>query len=352
VKLADITAPHPTMETVGTQYQSLSAWVGLTTILDDIMNVINGPEELLEQQSTLSQLSDTAGRLLQWFKELPPELQWNPKKAALPSPGVCALHMQFLSATILMHRPFAAYKTSTEPSKSPKKQLDGYSPALSRHMCTQNATRISKLVLAFRRQYGVRKMFSIVVPIVLTAAMSLISEISMEDRNAEKAEERKWLRICFDTLNDLTPSFPVAGRNKRILTSILECYGYPELVQPDKTKISINPQTSPPQPKLQPIEVPSRFENRSLSTSTDIDLEKESDEGHDSGPHTMAISPIADHHNFEFPGFSSPQLMPSFNFGSWDGSFNLGLHQNQLFQDFQQMDFTTHPEFTLDFPFA
>lgn len=351
MKLTDITAPLPTMETVGSQYQSLSAWVGLTTILDDILNVINGPEELLEQQSTLSQLSNTAGRLLEWFKALPPELQWNPKKDTLPSPGVCALHIQFLSTTILMHRPFAGYKASTESNKSPKRQLDGYSPALSRHICTQNATRISKLLLVFRRQYGVQKLFSIVVPIALTAAMSLISEISTEDQNAEKAEERKWLRVCLDTLNDLTPSFPVAGRNKRILTSILECCGYPELAQSDETRISTNPQAPPPQPKQQTIETVSRVESRNLATNVQIDLERVSEEGNGSDPHTMAISPIADYHDFEFPTFSPPQLLPSFNFGNWDGPFNLEV-QNQVFQDLQQMDFTMNPEFTLDFPFT
>jgi hypothetical protein len=130
--------------------------------------------------------------------------------------------MQFLSVTIVLHRPFAVYKPGDNHSRS----TDHSPPALARRLCTENAIRISKLLLAFKNNYGTKKIFSTVCHMVLTAALSLISEISTEKGDNRREEERKWLRVCFSILEELSSTFTVIGRNLKILTEIVESCGY------------------------------------------------------------------------------------------------------------------------------
>ncbi|KAF2802371.1 uncharacterized protein BDZ99DRAFT_503848 [Mytilinidion resinicola] len=232
LRFPDIAVPLPTLATVGPQHHLLSAWVQLSIILDDIISVINGPIELLDHPSTLSTLSEASLRLLQFLKSLPSELEWSPS-TEFPSSGVCALHIQFLATTILLHRPFAACMLGSEVSKSgPKRQLDGYTPQVSQHICTVNAMRIARMLQAFRRHYGIEKMFSTVVYVTMTSALSLITEISMGDSHEDKSAEIACVKICFEVLDDLAPSTPVAGRNHTILRSIMQYCGCSDLVPP------------------------------------------------------------------------------------------------------------------------
>ena len=229
LRLVDISAPHPALDCVGADYQSLAAWVELSTILDEMTRILNGPLDSLGDESVLLTLSCISEKLLSWLMQLPPKLQW--KETTLPAPGVCALHMQALAAVLLLHRPFAAYKRDSAGDSDflkIKGRLPGYSGELSAKICTQNAKRISRLLLAFRERHGVQKIFSVAAYIALTAAMSLISELSSDWPQESREETKECLNICVHALRDLGPSFPVAGRHYQVLASILKCCGYQE----------------------------------------------------------------------------------------------------------------------------
>ena len=229
VKLADISIPRPSHETVGESFYMQSAWVELCTLVSDMTDVVNGPPHLLENKGTNLRLSRIGERLLHWFKTLPAKLQWRPKDP-LPAPSVCALHMQFFTAIILLHRPFAAYDLPpTRSKRHTRKPLAGYTPELSRRICNENAIRISRLLLAYRKKYGVEKMFTSMLHMVFVSATTLISHISTQQASEEDdSEQRKWLEVCLKALDDLTPSYLIAGRMFKVLIAILETCGLPE----------------------------------------------------------------------------------------------------------------------------
>lgn len=311
VKLADISAPLPSKETVGSQYQILSAWVDLARILDDIINIVNRQEELLGDPVTLSKLSVTGDKLLQWLKRLPAELQWDPKQLDLPSPGICAIHMQFLATTILLHRPFSASVVKPKTGKPSKRQLKGYTPSISQQICTLNSMRIAKILSGFHRQFGLDKIFSWVIPVILTASLSLISDIASETQKGDKANERNWLKLCFALQKEMASSLPLAGRNLAILKSMLDCCGYPELSRlTDDNKSSDCPTSKAQMRQTNPSIV--HTEKPQV-----VELGRETDSGI---LDQMEIDPSMGPQDFDFSDFF-PQFMP-LGFGSWTSDAN------------------------------
>jgi hypothetical protein len=202
-------------------------------ILSDVIDMVNYPSSsiLSRHQSTIARLSSMSQRLLQWLEALPIWIRRKPESEHPPPPGVYALHMQFYTTIIMLHRPFAAY---TSPSSGTighgGKSLGGHTPALSRQVCNENAIRFSELLLAYREHYGVGKLYSSMLHMIFIAATTLISQISTDtNEKGEGNEKKKWLAVCLQALNDLTPSFHIAGRVHRVIASFLEGCGYSEL---------------------------------------------------------------------------------------------------------------------------
>ncbi|OAL19164.1 hypothetical protein AYO20_11675 [Fonsecaea nubica] len=234
VKLADATVPRPSSRSDDPQLQTRVAWCDLCMILSDVIDMVNYPSSsiVLRHQSTIARLSSMSQRLLQWLEALPIWIRRKPESEhPPPPPGVYALHMQFYTTIIMLHRPFAAY---TSPSSGTTghggKSLGGHTPALSRQVCNENAIRFSKLLLAYREHYGVEKIYSSMLHMIFIAATTLISQISTDTNEKEEGtEKKKWLAVCLQALNDLTPSFHIAGRVHRVIASFLEGCGYSEL---------------------------------------------------------------------------------------------------------------------------
>lgn len=228
IQLTDIMAPTPSLQTVGANYQLVAAWVELASLLNDVISVINSPSETLYRSSSVKKLSATSQSLLKWFVNLPPELQWDPSRLLSPSPEICAIHTQFLSTTILLNRPFAYYMAKSRRNPY-KKCLTGQSPETSQQICTTNAIRISKLLLTYRRHIGASKFFCTINPTCLTAGVALISDISTAKPGEEKVTEKNALVAIIDTLNELTPSYPVAGRSRDTLVAIVNSCGISDI---------------------------------------------------------------------------------------------------------------------------
>ena len=225
IKLADIGIPRPSEDSVGPKHHLLIAWVHLSIILDEMNSLLNGSPEQLHTDASLNKLSTVADDLLTCLRSLPQDLCWNSK--CFPAPEIWALHTQVLIAIILIHRPFANPGSSgtTTPTRR-KKQLPGYTAEESHIICMQNSIRIAKMIDAFDRQYGIQKIFSVGAYIALTAAMTLVSSLATTTKPRNDAvESKKALEVCLDTLSDLGPSFPVAGRHHTILKSILKFCG-------------------------------------------------------------------------------------------------------------------------------
>ncbi|KAH7140041.1 hypothetical protein B0J13DRAFT_69884 [Dactylonectria estremocensis] len=235
VRLEGFSCPMPSAESLGPSYKLTLTWVRLASILEDILAVINGKEETIYQDASIQKLSEASDRLLQWFKTLPAELRWTPNSTHSPSPATCAIHLQFLSTTILLNRPFAAYMQKSSRRKGAlgsdgKKCLHGQTPEISQRLCTTSGVRVSKLLLAYRLHHGPAKFFSTINPACLSASMALISDIVSAGPMDQKHEEKKWLTCILETLKAITPTYPVAGRSYMTLCAVTNACGLAGLI--------------------------------------------------------------------------------------------------------------------------
>ena len=249
IKIEEVGIPRPSEDTVGPQQQLLTAWVDLSFILDEMNSILNGPPGYMEKDAVLKKLSTLADDLLTWLRSLPSDLRWDRKN--FPAPEVCALHTQVLTAIVLVHRPFANSTSSVASAAMngpSKKQLPGCSTEDSRNICTQTCIRIAKMIDAFRRQFGIQKMFSVGAYVALTAAMTLVTEVTGTCKRQNPTQEtKKALDVCVDALRDLGTSLPVAGRHHTIIRSILQFCGYQHDSHAGES--TVNPTSARPLPE-------------------------------------------------------------------------------------------------------
>lgn len=215
-------------ETLGSKYQLVAAWVELARLTSDVSSVVNGPPDKIYHASSVNKLSEASEQLLTWFTSLDANLQWT-GNCAIP-PGTCALHLQFLSTTILLNRPFAAYMFNSGPRSASRCEcLKGQTPEVSQEICTMNALRISKILLTYREQHGPSKIFSTINPACLSAAVALISDIVSAKSDEDKTPERMGLASILKTLEEITPWYPIAARSRNTLAAILQMCGLSDI---------------------------------------------------------------------------------------------------------------------------
>ncbi|KAJ5780586.1 hypothetical protein N7457_005746 [Penicillium paradoxum] len=203
IRLDDLNVSRLSAQTLGRSGQLVAAWVELASLLDDVLSVINGAPGRVYQESSVKKLSEASQKLLSWFLNLAPELQWDANHPI--SPGICALHIQFLSITILLNRPFATYLFNRGSKSPPRRRcLEGQTTKVSQQICTANAIRISKLLLAYRQ---------------------------LHEPSEDKEEEKKWLAAIMETLDEIIPWYPVAGRSRNTLAAIMNTCGLSDILK-------------------------------------------------------------------------------------------------------------------------
>lgn len=60
--------------------------------------------------------------------------------------------------------------------------------------------------------------------------MALISDVASASPGEQKTEEKKWLAAILETLKEITPTYPVAGRSYMVLCAIVNASGIPGVV--------------------------------------------------------------------------------------------------------------------------
>jgi len=326
IKLDDISVPLPSEQTVGSQFQILAAWVDLARILDDIINVINRDDELLDDPATISKLSITSDKLLRWLKELPTGLQWNAKQAPLSPSAIFALHMQFLTTTILLHRPFSASVLNSGTGKSSTRRLKGYTSSDSQTICTLNSIRIVKMLNQFQQQFGLRRIFSWSAPVALTVSLSLLSDIALGAQDEDKSNVKNYFQLCIKIQEDMSLSLPLAGRNLAILRSMIEHCRNPQLSRlivgeiPRDSPLPVAPaaQNQEPFQEARHSAVVQETPGIALGVTPDFGILDQMEQ--------MEVDPDMGPHDFDFSDFF-PQFMP-LGFGNWTSEVNPALETN------------------------
>ncbi|KAJ5776052.1 uncharacterized protein N7511_001063 [Penicillium nucicola] len=298
IHLDDLHVPQFSAHTMGTSYQLMAAWVELASILNDVLSMINGSLARIYQDTSVSKLSKASQKLLVWFNKLPPKLQWNADHPI--SPGVCALHVQFLSTTILLNRPFAAYIFNRDTKSASRRCLEGQTPKSSQQLCTTNAIRISKLLLAYKQYHGASKIFSTINPACLSASVALISDITSAGPGEAKIEERKWLGAILETLQDIIKWYPIAERSLDTLAAVMNTCGLSSILK-QLAKNSGDAQ-------VEPLSDNGITEVAGTNWNFDADL---------SFGLGSLFDPLYDVHNLGLPGIYA-QPLQMMDFGGWD----------------------------------
>lgn len=65
--------------------------------------------------------------------------------------------------------------------------------------------------------------------------MALLSDIVSAKSGEDKREEKGWLAAIFETLKEITPTYPVAGRSYLVLCAIVKACGLPGVVLSPQT---------------------------------------------------------------------------------------------------------------------
>ncbi|ROT40439.1 hypothetical protein SODALDRAFT_376222 [Sodiomyces alkalinus F11] len=211
LKVEDIDAKRPGegCENPTLDIRMSAAWTSLLDIVGRICDVLNGVHTSRHRLETLDQ------DLKSWEQDLDPTLHYSP----IQIPAVMLLHMQYMAATILLHRPLANFgKDSTQSESSMGSEA-------SRQICVQNACTIARYLQDYSDQYGsVLTMSWIALHIVATAATTLIANIA--ERGGEPGDfalgggpdtQLESLRKCLGALSELEKSHVVTRRVRKVI---------------------------------------------------------------------------------------------------------------------------------------
>ncbi|KAF7559279.1 hypothetical protein G7046_g4886 [Stylonectria norvegica] len=202
LKLEDIDAKRPgeDCENASLDVRMSAAWTSLLEIVGMICDTLNGVNTPRHRMETLD------GNLRTWRQGLHVDFQHRPCQ----TPPVILLHMQYLAAMILLHRPLANF------GKDPK--LWSSASEISRQVCVENACLIAQSLQEYVDQHGsVLTMSWISLHIVATAATSLIANIAERRDNTNVEYQLESLRTCLGALNELEKSHVVTRRVKKVI---------------------------------------------------------------------------------------------------------------------------------------
>ncbi|GAA5872802.1 hypothetical protein JCM8547_005707 [Rhodosporidiobolus lusitaniae] len=275
-----------------------------------------------QSSDTLLSLLDQA--LASWYLTLPAHLQYNPAGAKVPPPHILALHLQFYSALILLHRPFIPGQNSTAPL--------GAFPSHS--ICTTSATAIANIVSAWRKTFTLRQCPPFLTYPLFSASIIFVYNASFDEALARPAKNN--LVQLLEALKEMEVQWGSAMRARELLHGLVDLRGDASL-NPDSergtkrstmdvdetasssasSQGSVNFHSRPPVPSAsQPRPTGQR---RRSSTAGSSKLRSGSTSRPPGGPPPAAASPsmIPEHAAFSPPPppTSIPSL-PSFSFPS------------------------------------
>ncbi|CAM1506056.1 Fc.00g056970.m01.CDS01 [Cosmosporella sp. VM-42] len=217
LKLEDIDAKRPGQDcdNVSSDFRMSAAWTSLLEVVGRICDLLNGVQTQRHHMEPLD-LS-----LRQWRRGLDVDFQYNPTQ----SPAVFLLHMQYMAAMILLHRPLADF------GKDPK--LRSSASEISRQVCVENACLIAQVLQEYFDQHGsVLTMSWIALHIVATAATTLIANIAERRGVANVDDQLQSLRKCLGALSELEKSHVVTRRVRKVIQHAIRLLNLDATINP------------------------------------------------------------------------------------------------------------------------
>lgn len=147
-------------------------------------------------------------KLTSWFTNLPSPLLCSPNSQRPVVSHIIVLHLQYHATLILLHRPFLKM-VATDPSLNHVKEI-----------CQVAATAISNLLEKYQKYwYSMRRINVIPVHIIFTAATVHLLNI-WNETGLNKINASRGLKICFDSLTEMTAAYETSKRTLAALTHL------------------------------------------------------------------------------------------------------------------------------------
>ncbi|KAL6240211.1 hypothetical protein RBB50_012898 [Rhinocladiella similis] len=154
-----------------------------------------------------------------WLSSLPPALcvSRSPASTAIHLPAVLYLHLIFNKCIVLLHRSLI---TAADTFRMPTSPFSG-ATAASLQKCVQAAQEICRLLVLFRRRYGLRRPHHQMVHVTMTASLIPIFQLCISDTSTpENKEAQQYFLACIQAFGEMVQTYKSASRALDVVTSL------------------------------------------------------------------------------------------------------------------------------------
>lgn len=127
--------------------------------------------------------------------------------------------MQYHEALILLNRPFISQVGSSSPTSSSSISAPSSPHSVAAAQCTASASAITRLLVLYRRQWGLQQINIQAVHVVMTAGIQHAHDCCVLAGSAARSA-RDGLHICLQALGDMGQTFQSGNRGLQVVSSL------------------------------------------------------------------------------------------------------------------------------------
>jgi hypothetical protein len=192
-------------------------------------------------------------QLQNWYRRLPEHLTWKPANIKTAPFSFFLLHQQYHVSMILLHRPWAKYRSMrddsstnshpspenvtnpSEPSNEhhmsvtghalglgdPTSIVDDSRTSLSRSICTQQAIRVSRIFWQHSQRFSGKKICVTGIQHAGTAAIALIAALTHQQNESDRRSYLGYLEVISHAIHDMSETYHPAERMDALLNAVI-----------------------------------------------------------------------------------------------------------------------------------
>jgi hypothetical protein len=151
----------------------------------------------------------------QWFTSLPANLQVDTAgSVSFYLPPVLELHLAYQECIILLHRPLITPEDLASDTRA----------ASPFGKCVKSAIEICKILVLFRKMYGLRRPHHHMVHVTMTAALIHIFQLCIASENESKDAAQRNFLTCIQALGEMGQTYKSASRALDVVTSLRQSW--------------------------------------------------------------------------------------------------------------------------------
>ncbi len=133
--------------------------------------------------------------------------------------------LQFNEAVILLHRPLITPADTPTTSPSSTYQSVNATTTASLQKCIDSAREICRLLILFRRRYGLRRPHHQMGHVTMTASLIHVFHLCLLPSGTQESKEaQKCLLTCMSALGELGQTYKSASRALDVVTSLRQSW--------------------------------------------------------------------------------------------------------------------------------